>query len=99
MKPFTDRHLQPDAVPEPAASTQSVYHSLDAVVEAVLTDKNANIPQLLNEANSAAQAPDPAGQVVTLPRCGGWAARRIGAQPAARVSRQDASRRCGTQRA
>jgi hypothetical protein len=32
-----------------------VYHSLDAVVEAVLTDKNANIPQLLQQANSTAQ--------------------------------------------
>jgi hypothetical protein len=32
-----------------------VYHSLDAVVQAVLTDKNANIPALLQQANSAAQ--------------------------------------------
>jgi hypothetical protein len=32
-----------------------VYHSLDAVVEAVLTDKNANIQSMLQQANSAAQ--------------------------------------------
>jgi hypothetical protein len=43
-------------IPEPAASTQSVYHSLDAAVEAVLTDKNANITQLLDQANSTAQS-------------------------------------------
>ena len=42
-------------VPEPAAATQSVYHALDAPVEAVLTDKNANIPALLQQANDAAQ--------------------------------------------
>ena len=36
-------------------STQSVYHSLDPVVQAVLTDKNANVVQLLQQANSAAQ--------------------------------------------
>jgi hypothetical protein len=33
-----------------------VYHSLDAAVEAVLTDKNANIQQLLDDANSTAQS-------------------------------------------
>jgi multiple sugar transport system substrate-binding protein len=55
MKPFTSRIFGQQLVPEPEASTQSVYHSLDAVVEAVLTDKNANIPQLLQQANSTAQ--------------------------------------------
>ena len=44
MKPFTTGIFNQKLIPEPAASTQSVYHSLDAVVEAVLTDKNANIP-------------------------------------------------------
>ena len=52
---FTSRIFGQQRVPEPEASTQSVYHSLDAVVEAVLTDKNANIPQLLQQANSTAQ--------------------------------------------
>ena len=39
-------------MPEPAASTQSVYHSLDAAVEAVLTNQNANIQQLLDDARA-----------------------------------------------
>jgi ABC-type glycerol-3-phosphate transport system substrate-binding protein len=56
MKPFTTGIYKQRLIPEPAASTQSVYHSLDAPVEAVLTDKNANVQQLLDQANSAAQA-------------------------------------------
>jgi multiple sugar transport system substrate-binding protein len=56
MKPFNTGIFNQTLIPEPAASTQSVYHSLDAPVEAVLTDKNANIVQLLDAANSAAQA-------------------------------------------
>jgi multiple sugar transport system substrate-binding protein len=55
MTPFTTGIFNQTLVPEPAASTQSVYHSLDAVVEAVLTNKDANIPQLLNDANTTAQ--------------------------------------------
>jgi multiple sugar transport system substrate-binding protein len=56
MKPFTTGIYSQKLIPEPAASTQSVYHSLDAPVEAVLTDKNANIQQLLDQANGAAQS-------------------------------------------
>jgi multiple sugar transport system substrate-binding protein len=56
MKPFNTNIFNQQLVPEPAASTQSVYHSLDAAVEAVLTDKNANIQQLLDDANSTAQS-------------------------------------------
>ena len=55
MKPFTTGIFGQTLVPEPAAATQSVYHALDAPVEAVLTDKNANIPALLQQANDAAQ--------------------------------------------
>jgi multiple sugar transport system substrate-binding protein len=55
IKPFTAGIFSQKVVPEPAASTQSVYHSLDAVVEAVLTTQDVNIPQMLNDANSAAQ--------------------------------------------
>jgi multiple sugar transport system substrate-binding protein len=55
MKPFTTGIFRQTLIPEPAASTQSVYHSLDPVVQAVLTDKNANVVQLLQQANSAAQ--------------------------------------------
>jgi ABC-type glycerol-3-phosphate transport system substrate-binding protein len=55
MKPFTNGIFEQHLIPEPEASTQSVYHSLDSVVEAVLTTQNANIPQLLQAANSTAQ--------------------------------------------
>jgi ABC-type glycerol-3-phosphate transport system substrate-binding protein len=55
LKPFTSRIFGQRVVPEPAASTQAVYHSLDTVVQAVLTDRNANISQLLQQANSTAQ--------------------------------------------
>jgi len=55
MKPFLTNIFNQPLVPEPAASTQAVYHSLDAAVEAVLTDKNANVVQLLQQANDTAQ--------------------------------------------
>jgi hypothetical protein len=55
MKPFTTGIFKQRLIAEPAASTQSVYHSLDPVVQAVLTDKNANVVQLLQQANSTAQ--------------------------------------------
>ncbi|HKC27982.1 MAG TPA: extracellular solute-binding protein [Jatrophihabitans sp.] len=56
MTPFTSKIFDQPLIPEPAASTQSVYHALDAVVQAVLTDKNANIDQLLSSANDVAQS-------------------------------------------
>jgi ABC-type glycerol-3-phosphate transport system substrate-binding protein len=62
MKPFTTGIFNQTLIPEPEASTQSVYHSLDAAVEAVLTDKNADIPSLLSAANSAAQTAISQGQ-------------------------------------
>jgi len=55
MKPFLTDVFNQQLIPEPAASTQSVYHALNAPVEAVLTDRNANIPALLKQANQAAQ--------------------------------------------
>jgi ABC-type glycerol-3-phosphate transport system substrate-binding protein len=55
LKPFTSRIFGQRLIPEPAASTQSTYHSLDSVVQSVLTDRNANISQLLRQANSVAQ--------------------------------------------
>jgi len=61
MKPFTSGIFKQTLIPEPSASTQSVYHSLDAAVESVLTDKNADIPQLLQDANNTAQAAISAG--------------------------------------
>jgi multiple sugar transport system substrate-binding protein len=56
MKPFTTGVFKQKLIPEPAASTQSVYHALDPVVQAVLTDKNADVQSLLAQANSAAQS-------------------------------------------
>ena len=56
MKPFLTNIFGESLIPEPEASTQSVYHSLDAVVEAVLTNKNTNVVQMLHQANSTAQA-------------------------------------------
>jgi ABC-type glycerol-3-phosphate transport system substrate-binding protein len=56
IKPFTAGIFNQTVVPEPSASTQSVYHALDTVVEAVLTSQDVNIPQMLNDANSAAQS-------------------------------------------
>jgi multiple sugar transport system substrate-binding protein len=56
MKPFLTGIFKQTLIPEPEAATQSVYHSLDAVVEAVLTNQNTNVVQMLQQANSAAQA-------------------------------------------
>jgi ABC-type glycerol-3-phosphate transport system substrate-binding protein len=55
MRPFNIGIFSQKVIPEPAVATQSVYHSLDPVVQAVLTDKNANVTQLLQQANSTAQ--------------------------------------------
>ena len=58
MKPFTTGIFNQTLIPEPEASTQSVYHSLDAAVEAVLTDRNADIQSLLQQANQHGAAGD-----------------------------------------
>ena len=55
MNPFLRGIFKQNLYPEPAASTQSVYHALDPVVQAVFTDKNANINSLLAQANDVAQ--------------------------------------------
>jgi ABC-type glycerol-3-phosphate transport system substrate-binding protein len=55
MTPFTKNIFSQTLIPEPEASTQSVYHCLDAVVQAVLTNRNADIGALLKTANSSAQ--------------------------------------------
>ena len=62
MTPFTDHVFTQPLLPEPAASTQSVYASLDPVVQAVLTNKNANIDDLLQKANGVAQGLIKAGK-------------------------------------
>jgi multiple sugar transport system substrate-binding protein len=55
MSGYTSGVFKQHLAAEPEASTQGVYHSLDAAVEAVLTTQDANIPQLLADANNAAQ--------------------------------------------
>jgi multiple sugar transport system substrate-binding protein len=56
MKPFTTGVFKQKLIPEPAAATQSVYNALNPVVQAVLTDKNADVESLLEQANSVAQS-------------------------------------------
>ena len=55
MKPFLTGVFKQKLIPEPEASTQSVYNALNPVVQAVLTDKNADVESLLQQANSVAQ--------------------------------------------
>jgi multiple sugar transport system substrate-binding protein len=55
MRPFLNGIFKQKLYPEPVASTQSVYHALDPVVQAVFTDREANIVELLNDANQVAQ--------------------------------------------
>jgi multiple sugar transport system substrate-binding protein len=61
MAPFLTGIFKQNLYPEPAASTQSVYHALDPVVQAVFTDKNADIVSLLDQANGVAQSAIKAG--------------------------------------
>ncbi len=56
MTPFTDKIFDQPLVNEPAAHTQELYAALDPVVQAVLTDQNANIDALLDAANTQVQA-------------------------------------------
>ena len=48
MAPFLTGIFKNRLYPEPAASTQSVYHALDPVVQAVFANKNADIFDLLD---------------------------------------------------
>ncbi|HEY7132316.1 MAG TPA: hypothetical protein VH440_08680, partial [Candidatus Limnocylindrales bacterium] len=56
MTPFTSKIFDQPLVNEPVAHTQELYAALDPVVQAVLTDKNADIDALLNKANGDVQA-------------------------------------------
>ena len=77
MAPFNDGIFKEKLIPEPEAATQAVYGDLDSVVEAVLTDPNANIPALLQAANTAGQASiargTPRRRTTPLPVAGGRA--------------------------
>jgi ABC-type glycerol-3-phosphate transport system substrate-binding protein len=55
FKPFNDAIFSQKLIVEPEVATQAVYAVLDPVVQAVLTDKNANIDALLATAQTAAQ--------------------------------------------
>lgn len=52
---FLDGIYDQDIVPEPQAHTQELYSALDNVVQAVLTDENADIDALLKGVNAEIQ--------------------------------------------
>ena len=56
MTPFTSKIFDQPIVTEPTVHTQELYAALDPVVQAVLTDKNADIDTLLDAANAKVQA-------------------------------------------
>ena len=56
MTPFTSKIFDQKLVTEPTAHTQDLYAALDPVLQAVLTDKNANIDALLAAANKQVQS-------------------------------------------
>jgi hypothetical protein len=56
MTPFTSKIFEQPLINEPTLHTQDLYAALDPVVQAVLTDQNADIDALLSAANSEVQA-------------------------------------------
>jgi len=56
MASFTENIFEQPLVPEPSAHTQEAYAILDTIVQAVLTDENADIDALLADADSQVQA-------------------------------------------
>ncbi|MBM7832076.1 ABC-type glycerol-3-phosphate transport system substrate-binding protein [Agromyces cerinus] len=56
MTPFIDGIWEQTPVGEPKGKTQEIYALLDPVVQAVLTDQNADIDALLEQADAEAQA-------------------------------------------
>ncbi|QDZ13983.1 extracellular solute-binding protein [Humibacter ginsenosidimutans] len=56
LKPFTDGIFDQKIVPEPPAHTQDLYAALDPVVQAVLTNKNADVDTLLKGVDTKIQA-------------------------------------------
>lgn len=55
LEPYISQSFDQQIIAEPAVNTQGLYGALDPVVQAVLTDKNADIDTLLDDANSAVQ--------------------------------------------
>jgi ABC-type glycerol-3-phosphate transport system substrate-binding protein len=56
VAPFQNGIFDQTIIPEPAKHTQELYGALDSVVQAVLTDRNADIPALLKGVNAQVQA-------------------------------------------
>lgn len=56
FKPYLDRAAQQKIVAEPPLHGQEIYASLDPVVQAVITQENADIAALLKDAATKAQA-------------------------------------------
>lgn len=56
MRHYSENIFSQPLLPEPAVATQEVYATLDPVVQTVLTDKDANIDQLLADAQKAVEA-------------------------------------------
>jgi len=56
MTGYTDTMFDLPLVGEPSQKTQEIYALIDPVVQAVLTDQNADIDKLLADANKQAQA-------------------------------------------
>lgn len=55
LAPYISQSFDQQIVPEPSVNTQGLYGALDPAVQAVLTDKDANIDELLGNANDAVQ--------------------------------------------
>jgi len=56
MTGYTDTMFDLPLVGEPSQKTQEIYALLDPVVQAVLTDENADVDALLDQVNTQAQA-------------------------------------------
>lgn len=61
FEPYTSTIADIPLVPEPPVKAQELYATLDAVVQAVLTDENADIAALLSEAQNSVQQQIDAG--------------------------------------
>jgi ABC-type glycerol-3-phosphate transport system substrate-binding protein len=56
LKPFNDNIFNQKISPEPPSHTQDLYGALDSVVQAVLTDQNADVDTLLKGVDTKVQA-------------------------------------------
>jgi multiple sugar transport system substrate-binding protein len=56
MTNYTENAYDQPLIPEPPVATQDVYAALDPVVQSILTNKNAEINDLLTKANAKVQS-------------------------------------------